>query len=86
MVAGSDIRHRHSPNRSAGLRVNLSQSNSCDIGVSAIGVVYSRAAVSISWKFLQMVWREENFKGAVTVIDRECGRNGRFKDQPGIRF
>jgi hypothetical protein len=33
-----------------------------------------------------MVWNEENFKGAVTAIDRECGRNGYFKDHPGIRF
>ncbi len=84
MVAGSDIRHQHSTNRSACLRVNLSQFNSCDIGVHSIRVVYSRAAVSISRKFLQMVWREENFKGAVTVIDRECGRNGRFSHQPAV--
>ena len=74
MVAGSDIRHQYPLNRATGLRVTFSQSGSYDIGIPAIGVVYNRAAVPVPWGFLQVVWRDENFKGAVTVIDHECGR------------
>lgn len=70
MVAGGDTRHQHSPNHSAGLRVDLSQSSSHAIGVPASGVVYRLAGVSILWKFLRLVRRGGSFQGAVTVIVR----------------
>lgn len=78
MVSSGHTRYRHAPDHSAEFRVALSQSSLHATGFPAIGAVYRRAGLPVSWKFLSLVRCGQNSLVAVVFMV--------FSKSEGTRF